>query len=84
MERVLLNNKPALATLRRASLLSEGVYIKDYSAGANVLLPHLSPLRDAVRLLCMEAEFEAQRNINGARAVNSLVSGIWRASLSES
>jgi hypothetical protein len=46
-----------------------------YEQGAALLLPHMSPSRNAVRLLCMAAWTEA-RDGNGGKAMRSLRDGL--------
>jgi hypothetical protein len=60
IDEFLLANKKTLELLHKAAEIEHSRYPVDLSAGFNALLPHLSEIRDMVRLLKVEAAIRAE------------------------
>ncbi|MCM8538950.1 MAG: hypothetical protein NE328_01625 [Lentisphaeraceae bacterium] len=76
--RELLENGEVIEVLELVQKAASKEFIDfeiDYSQGAGVLLPHVSPLRDVVRLLSMKSETDMEKG-DLAGAVNTLNDGI--------
>lgn len=75
LENHVASSEEALEILHEAASIEGCRYPIDLTDGINVLMSHLSIVRDAVRILCFEAAWEAERG-NGESVVRSLTAAL--------